>query len=793
VYRDLAECPDLLFDSLVVTKAYRRDLVERAGLRFVEGMLYEDLPFTTEAYLAADSIAMLPVTVYRWHVAPPEQGGSITQRRHEVENLESRLRALDLVDGLLAAPGHEVARRAAWVKALKHDYALYLDDMLDADDALRAEVLGIIGSRVRAMDPTALDALDDVQRAAYALVMAGDVEGAMGAVAFWRRDALLAAPLAVRDGRTFWGDRHLDDPGMRALLDVSGRQLSRVPWVRRHLCHHLVAAGPSDGGAAFVLRGTTVDPFGDMGETPALSLVVRRRGGGDRSYPCDVERDGPHALRWTAMLPADLDVVVGRSPWQLWDFYLDAQGPAGTNRSVLLVGRDVGPVPVAFRPPMPWLLGDRLQFWRRGNDGLAARLAYSTPTRQAAGARLVGLAQAAPVRQGRRVWRLAERDLARPTAARLMRLGPVDPDRVVFESHLGRQFSDGPKYVYEELRRRRPDMTFVWAYSSTPAGFPADVVRVKRGSYAYLRELARAGWWVDNQGFPRELTPRPGQTYLQTWHGIPLKRMGFDEPRFREAPDEQRAEIQAMVDRWDYLVSPGPFFDETFLPAFRYEGEVIRYGSPRNDRLVTESSSGQVAALRRRLDLPDDRTIVLYAPTFREGARSSRGPVPLALELSVMQQVLGESAYLLLRPHYLNTIEVPRRFDGFARDVTSHPDVTDLMLAADVLVTDYSSVMFDYAVLDRPMVFFTYDYDEYVRDTRGTYVELRDIAPGPLVQTTSEVAAELADLPSLDGPWRDRRLAFLERYGPREDGHAAERVVDRVFGDAAPRRGGGAP
>ncbi len=788
VYRDLGERPDLLFDSLVVTKAYRRDLLERAGLRFVEGLLYEDLVFTTEAYLAAASIAMLPVTVYRWNVAP--DAGSITQRRHEVENLASRLRALDLVDGLLSPPGRESVRRAAWVKSLKHDYALYLDDLLDADDDVRTEVVGILAPRVRAMDPVALAALDDVQRAAYALVIAGDVEGAMGAVAFWRRDALLASPLVVRAGRTYWGDRHLDDPAVQPLLDVTGRHLARVPFVRRNLCHRLVGAGPAEDAASFVVRGTTVDPFGDLGER--LALVVRRRRGGERSYPCEVVRAGPHRVAWTAVLPVDLGVVPGRSPWQLWDFYVDVPGRGGTNRSPLLVGPEIGLGQVPATPPMRWLLGDRLEFWRRGNDGLAARLGYSTARREAAGRRFVGLAQSGPARTARRALRLAERDLARPAAARLMGLAPVDENRVVFESHLGRQFSDGPKYVYEELRRRRPDMTFVWAYASTSAGFPPDVVRVKRGSYAYYRELARAAWWVDNQGFPREVRPRAGQTYLQTWHGIPLKRMGFDEPRFREASDEERAQIQAMVDRWDFLVSAGPFFDETFLPAFRYEGEVIRYGSPRNDRLVTEAAPEDVSALRRRLDLPEDRSIVLYAPTFRESARVASGPVPLALELSVLQEQLGDSVYLLLRPHYLNTIEVPRRFDGFARDVTAHADVTDLFLVSDALVTDYSSVMFDYAVLDRPIVFFAYDYDEYVRDTRGTYVELRDIAPGPLVRTSAEVASALADLPALDIPWRERRAAFLERYGPREDGHAAERVVDRVFGAAAPHAGGGA-
>jgi len=148
-----------------------------------------------------------------------------------------------------------------------------------------------------------------------------------------------------------------------------------------------------------------------------------------------------------------------------------------------------------------------------------------------------------------------------------------------------------------------------------------------------------------------------------------------------------------------------------------------------------------VLAKKRELNLPTDQRLVLYAPTFRDRALRLQRDYDLPFDIEVLSRELGSDVFLMLRTHYLDAYKLSDRYRAFAADLTRHHDVTELMLVADVLVTDYSSVMFDFANTGRPMVFYTYDYEDYVRDERGTYVDLPDVAPGPLVSETAGLVA----------------------------------------------------
>ena len=182
--------------------------------------------------------------------------------------------------------------------------------------------------------------------------------------------------------------------------------------------------------------------------------------------------------------------------------------------------------------------------------------------------------------------------------------------------------------------------------------------------------------------------------------------------------------------RWSALLVPSEYFVETFVKSYGYDGELVRHGLPRNDLLVRGVDDDWVEAKKRELGLPTDRRLVLYCPTFRDRARRLETPYDLPLDLEQMRRALGDDVHLLLRTHYLDSYKLSARFAPFATDVSRHHDVTELMLLADVLVTDYSSVMFDFANTGKPMVFYTYDYEDYVRDERGTYLDLPDVAPG---------------------------------------------------------------
>lgn len=344
---------------------------------------------------------------------------------------------------------------------------------------------------------------------------------------------------------------------------------------------------------------------------------------------------------------------------------------------------------------------------------------------------------------------------------------------------MGAVYADSPKYVYEKLRVLRPDMKFVWVLPEGHEPPHPGTAVVQRGSPAYRQALARATYLVDNQTFPSYFRKRPGQRYLQTWHGIPLKKMGKDVLGFKLEPPAPDRGIGA----WDQLVVPNRYFEQVFVPAFGFDGELLCYGTPRNDPLVDGSVDRSRA--RELLDLPVDARVILYAPTFREETRVQRMRVKPPFEVGALLDGLGPDTYLLMRPHYLNQISVPSEHRYRALDVRSVEDVNLLYMAADILVTDYSSVMFDFALLRRPMIFHTFDYDEYI-SSRGTYFDLKQAAPGPFTTTTEELLKAIHQMLSDPSPYRYKYADFLADYCGDEDGEAAERAALALLGRVTP-------
>jgi CDP-glycerol glycerophosphotransferase len=237
------------------------------------------------------------------------------------------------------------------------------------------------------------------------------------------------------------------------------------------------------------------------------------------------------------------------------------------------------------------------------------------------------------------------------------------------------------------------------------------------------------------------------------------------------------------VPRWDLLVSPSPYATQIMRRAFRYHGEILETGYPRNDILSTPEWESVGTRVRKRLGIPDGKKAVLYAPTWRDDRRHGPGRQGFSLELDVetVRQTLGDDHVLLLRTHHLVTDKDRPAADGFVIDVSRYPDIAELYMAADVLVTDYSSAMFDYAVLGRPMVFFTYDLERYRDHVRGLYCDLVAEAPGPVVRTSAELAKAVKAAPDSEERYADAYDRFFVKYCPYDDGHAAARVVDRVF------------
>jgi CDP-glycerol glycerophosphotransferase len=348
---------------------------------------------------------------------------------------------------------------------------------------------------------------------------------------------------------------------------------------------------------------------------------------------------------------------------------------------------------------------------------------------------------------------------------------PIDPDLAVFAAYWYAGYRCNPRAIYEKARELVPGMRGVWvvkrdAVDSLPAGVEYVVARTPE----YYETIARARYFVNNVNFPNHLVKREGAVHVMTHHGTPLKKMGLDQQQ--SAVAGERMDFAALLRRcarWDYSVSSNVFSTLVWEHAYPLRYESIESGYPRNDVLSTATDE-DVRRIRDHLGIEPGQTAVLYAPTHREYLD---GYVPVLDARSVADE-LGPGHVVLARAHYF--YEDTGHIQGDVRDVSAHPSVEELMLAADVLVTDYSSIMFDYAVLDRPIVIHAPDWDAY-RRLRGTYFDLMEEPPGPVTRTEPEVVAAIR----AGDTAADARAVFRERFCSLEDGNAAERVVRRVW------------
>ncbi|TDB84382.1 glycosyltransferase [Actinomadura sp. KC216] len=353
----------------------------------------------------------------------------------------------------------------------------------------------------------------------------------------------------------------------------------------------------------------------------------------------------------------------------------------------------------------------------------------------------------------------------------------------LFDAYKGRQYSCNPRGIYEELRRRETDLEFVWVTENGQFGKPAGARTVLTGTREYYEALARARYVIGNWSQQEWFTKRDDQTYVQCWHGTPLKKLGYDVKRMPYKRTEGVDWMEHDVPQWDLLLSQNEFSVPLFRKAFGYDGEVLVSGYPRNDILHSPNREEIASAVRRRLGIPEGKKVVLYAPTWRDDFHHAIGKRAFRLEFDIdrFRAMLGRDHVLLLRTHYLVTDRPKLRPGDCVIDASVYPDISELYLISDVLVTDYSSSMFDFAVTGRPMVFFTYDLERYRDHVRGFYFDFDAEAPGPLLSTSQEVMDALREPGALDAGYREVRAAFAARYCPHDDGHAAARVLDRVL------------
>lgn len=371
----------------------------------------------------------------------------------------------------------------------------------------------------------------------------------------------------------------------------------------------------------------------------------------------------------------------------------------------------------------------------------------------------------------------------------------VDPSVVLFESYHGDKYNCNPKAIYEAMRDdpRYENFLFVWAvpdrkkYAYLTENYQTVVVKVN--SRAYYKYCASARYWVSNLLMRPWITPKKEQIYIETWHGKPIKRIGcnrkFDTDR-RKSREETFRHFAQQGKRFTYLLSPCPYFTPIMLEAFdlqrskRGREKIRETGYPRNDALLKYTPEG-IEAIKVRYGIPQGKKVVLYAPTWRDLFDKEKMEVTTpaeAIELERLSEELGEDCVILYRLHHA---DVHARIGGQdrLRDVTNVEDVNDLYAVSDLLVSDYSGTILDFAVLKRPMVYFMYDKEQYTQELSGVNIDFDDL-PGPIVESRDDLARAIRN--ELSCFWFDEKYQqFVEKYCPLDDGHAAERVLEMCF------------
>lgn len=365
---------------------------------------------------------------------------------------------------------------------------------------------------------------------------------------------------------------------------------------------------------------------------------------------------------------------------------------------------------------------------------------------------------------------------------------PKNTNLIVFESFLGKQYSDNPRAIYEYVSKNYPKYKFIWSVDkeSISKFKTLDVKYSKRFSLKWLYLMNRAKYWVSNSRMPLWI-PKPQNTiYLQTWHGTPLKKLAADMDQVLMPGTDTESYKQNFLyeaEKWDCLISPNTYSTNIFRSAFRYNKKMLETGYPRNDYLINKNTTDEINKIKAKLNLPHDKKILLYAPTWRDNQFYGRGryKFDIPMDFEQMKSRLSDEYIILLRMHYLIAENI--NLDGleqFVYDFSNYDDIRELYLISDALITDYSSVFFDYAILKRPIYFYTFDLKEYRDTLRGFYLDFEMEAPGPIIKTTEEL---IQHLDTIDQYNYEAIEHFYNRFCGLEDGKASQRVVEKVFGN----------
>ena len=370
-------------------------------------------------------------------------------------------------------------------------------------------------------------------------------------------------------------------------------------------------------------------------------------------------------------------------------------------------------------------------------------------------------------------------------------LSPKD-NIILFESSNGRNYTGNPRYVYEEILNQglENELKCVWVFMHPEAQkIPGNGIKVKRSYFKFLYYAIVSGAWVFDSRHLYYLKKNKKTKYIQTWHGTPLKKLGLDmdyiDMSGNQDIEKYHDEFIKNSADWQYLISQNSYSSEIFKRAFAFNGEMLEIGYPRNDILINNNNADYIDKIKSKFNLPKDKKLILYAPTWRDNEYYQKGEYKFATEMDVdaMKEALSDEYALIVKYHYLVKENIDwKKYDDFVIECDAEWDIQELYLISDVLITDYSSVMFDYAILRRPMMFFAYDLEHYKDSLRDFYFDMFEEVPGPIVKSTEKLIEEIKKLKVEDYELKygQKYDDFQNKYNEFDKGIASKTIIELI-------------
>lgn len=371
----------------------------------------------------------------------------------------------------------------------------------------------------------------------------------------------------------------------------------------------------------------------------------------------------------------------------------------------------------------------------------------------------------------------------------------VDDKTIFFEVYDGRNYTCSPKAIYEKMltMKKFKDFKFIWAFndpSKHDVMKDKRLVIVKTNTKDYYKYISSSKYWIVNSIMDECITKKKGQVYVQCWHGTPLKRLRYDievNGAVLNTIEEIRKRNDRDAVKFDYFISPSKYCSEKFTSAFNLkalgkENIIIEEGYPRNDSLFNKNKK-YIDKIKEKLGIPKNKKVICYLPTFRDNQHTSGVgyTYDLAIDFDSLKKKFSKDYVILFRPHYFiaNKIDLSK-YKGFVYNVASYDEINDIYLVSDLLITDYSSVFFDYANLNRPVIFYMYDFDDYKNNLRDFYISLDEL-PGPIAKTQKELEDYIVNIDKSISKYKKTYDKFNDKYNYLDDGNASERVIRVVF------------